>query len=58
MMTDNNQYPKNIVENNMQLFNNAEQSALNYVQKAIENGQQSPQDATQNLINEVLNRRK
>jgi hypothetical protein len=56
-MAENDQYPNNVVENKMQLFKNGEQSALNYVQTAIEKGHLSTQDATQNLVNEKINRR-
>nr|WP_263326391.1 hypothetical protein [Neobacillus sp. Marseille-Q6967] len=55
-MTEKDQHPNNIVENKMGKFNNLEQSAINYVQTAIENREKSSQDATQNLVNEVMNR--
>jgi hypothetical protein len=55
-MTERDQYPNNVVENKMEIFKNGEQSALNYVQTAIENGKKSTQDATQNLVNEVMDK--
>lgn len=56
-MTDNGQYPYFGGENKMQVFQNGYQSALNYVQQAIENGGKETQDATQNLVNNVLKKR-
>lgn len=42
-------------ENKMKKFKNINQSALNYVQPAIENSAESSRDATQNLVNNTLN---
>jgi len=36
------------------MFNNGVQSATNYVQHAIENSAESTEDATQNLVNNVM----
>ncbi|MGG5253570.1 hypothetical protein ACQYAD_08745 [Neobacillus sp. SM06] len=47
--------PNNVVENKMHIFPNMEQSVLNYTQTAIEKGKQPTPDATQNLVNEVMN---
>jgi hypothetical protein len=55
-MTEKDQHPNNVVENKMEIFKNGEQSALNYVQTAIENGKKPTQDATQNLVNEVMDK--
>lgn len=55
-MTEKDQHPDNVVKNKMEKFNNLEQSALNYVQTAIESREDSSQDATQNLVNEVMNK--
>jgi hypothetical protein len=56
MMTEKDQHPNNVVENKMQIFKNFEQSATNYVQTAIENGKETTPDATQNLVNDVMNK--
>ncbi|MBT2738548.1 hypothetical protein [Bacillus sp. ISL-7] len=42
-------------ENKMKKFKNINQSALNYVQPAIENATESSRDATQNLVNNTIN---
>jgi hypothetical protein len=42
-------------ENKMKKFKNINQSALNYVQPAIENAAESSRDATQNLVNNTIN---
>lgn len=55
-MTERDQHPNNVVENKMKIFKNMEQSALNYVQNAIENGKDSTPDATQELVNNVMNK--
>ncbi|MEH7415842.1 hypothetical protein V7266_11225, partial [Neobacillus drentensis] len=41
-------------EGNMRIFKNINQSALNYVQSAIENPAESTDDATQNLVNQTM----
>lgn len=46
---------QNDPENKMKRFKNINQSALNYVQPAIENAAESSRDATQNLINNTIN---
>jgi hypothetical protein len=46
---------QNDPENKMKLFKNINQSALNYVQPAIENAVESSRDATQNLVNNTIN---
>jgi hypothetical protein len=46
---------QNDPENKMKRFNNINQSALNYVQPAIENAVESSRDATQNLVNNTMN---
>ncbi|WP_160718791.1 hypothetical protein [Bacillus sp. USDA818B3_A] len=43
-------------ENKMKIFKNINQSALNYVQSAIENPTESTDDATQNLVNHTINK--
>ncbi|MDR6879898.1 hypothetical protein J2X61_001645 [Bacillus sp. 3255] len=48
----------NVVANKTSMFQNGVQSATNYVQNAIENVYQSTPDATQNLVNNVMKRRK
>ncbi|MBM7652851.1 hypothetical protein [Neobacillus cucumis] len=45
---------QNNPENKMQTFKNMNQSALNYVQSAIENTAAETNDATQNLVNQVM----
>lgn len=50
-MSENIQYPNNVVGNKTKIFKNLNQSATNYVQNAIENVTESPTDATQNLVN-------
>ena len=45
---------QNDPENKMKTFKNINQSALNYVQPAIENTTASSQDATQNLVNQIM----
>jgi len=45
---------QNDAEHKMKTFKNINQSALNYVQAAIENTASSTQDATQNLVNQVM----
>ncbi|MDR4946972.1 hypothetical protein [Neobacillus cucumis] len=45
---------QNDPENKMQTFKNMNQSALNYVQSAIENTAAETNDATQNLVNQVM----
>lgn len=42
-------------KNKMKTFKNINQSALNYVQPAIENAEESTRDATQNLVNHTIN---
>lgn len=42
--------------NKMKIFKNINQSALNYVQPAIENVSESTRDATQNLVNNTMNK--
>jgi hypothetical protein len=39
-------------------YNNINHSALNYVQSAIERTADSSSDATQNLVNNIINRQK
>lgn len=46
---------QNDPENKMKRFKNINQSALNYVQPAIENVVESSRDATQNLVNNTIN---
>jgi hypothetical protein len=46
---------QNNPKNKMKRFKNINQSALNYVQPAIENAVESPRDATQNLVNNIIN---
>ncbi|MDQ1002113.1 hypothetical protein QFZ28_002513 [Neobacillus niacini] len=46
---------QNNPENKMKRFKNINQSALNYVQPAIENAAESSRDATQNLVNNTIN---
>jgi hypothetical protein len=46
---------QNDPENKMKRFKNINQSALNYVQPAIENAVESSRDATQNLVNNTIN---
>lgn len=46
---------QNDPENKMKIFKNINQSALNYVQQAIENPAVSSRDATQNLVNNTIN---
>ncbi|WP_180247579.1 hypothetical protein [Bacillus sp. AFS031507] len=46
---------QNDPENKMKKFYNINQSALNYVQPAIENAAVSSRDATQNLVNNIIN---
>lgn len=45
---------QNDPENKMKIFKNINQSALNYVQPAIENTAPLSQDATQNLVNQII----
>lgn len=45
-------------ENKMYKFKNINQTALNYVQPAIENTAEFSRDATQNLINNIMNKQK
>jgi len=45
---------QNDSELKMKTFKNIHQSALNYVQAAIENTSSSTKDATQNLVNQVI----
>ncbi|MEH7119492.1 hypothetical protein V7128_19055 [Neobacillus vireti] len=45
---------QNDLELKMKTFKNINQSALNYVQAAIENTSSYTQDATQNLVNQVM----
>ncbi|WP_180960160.1 hypothetical protein [Neobacillus cucumis] len=45
---------QNDPENKMKAFKNMNQSALNYVQSAIENPAESTDDATQNLVNQTM----
>jgi hypothetical protein len=42
--------------NKMKIFKNINQSALNYVQPTIENAAESSRDATQNLVNNTINK--
>ncbi|NWQ43375.1 hypothetical protein MLOOGBEN_21995 [Bacillus sp. EB106-08-02-XG196] len=53
-MKESNRNP----ENKMKIFKNINQSALNYVQPAIENAAESSRDATQNLVNNTINNQK
>ncbi|MEH7178318.1 hypothetical protein [Neobacillus vireti] len=46
---------QNEPENKMKRFKNINQSALNYVQPAIENAAEPSRDATQNLVNNTIN---
>jgi hypothetical protein len=46
---------QNDPENKMKRFKNINQSALNFVQPAIENAAELSRDATQNLINNTIN---
>jgi hypothetical protein len=39
-------------------YNNLNHSALNYVQSAIERTADSSSDATQNLVNNIMNKQK
>ena len=55
-MKENNRN-KNDSEHKMKIFKNINQSALNYVQPAIENAAESSRDATQNLVNNTINNR-
>jgi hypothetical protein len=55
-MADYNQHPNNIVNDKTKIFKNLTQSGTNYVQNAIENVPVSSQDATQNLVNNVIKR--
>lgn len=57
-MVENNQYPDNIVKDKTKIFKNGTQSALNYVQTAIENSERHTQDATQNLVNDTMRNHK
>ncbi|MGG1401514.1 hypothetical protein ABE288_27380 [Bacillus salipaludis] len=43
-------------EDKMKLFKNINQSALNYVQPAIEHAAEKTRDATQNLVNQAMNK--
>ncbi|MCM3727019.1 hypothetical protein M3226_15140 [Neobacillus cucumis] len=45
-------------EKNMKIFKNINQSALNYVQSAIENPEESTDDATQTLVNNTMNKKR
>jgi flagellar motor switch protein FliG len=45
---------QNDTENKMKTFKNINQSALNYVQSAIENTAAETDDATQNLVNQIM----
>jgi hypothetical protein len=49
--------PDNVRENKSSLVKNGFQSALNYVQNAIERPAELTQDATQNLVNQVMKSR-
>jgi hypothetical protein len=44
--------------NKMKMFKNINQSALNYVQAAIENAAVSSNDATQNLVNNIMGKQR
>lgn len=44
-------------ENEMKGYRNIHHSALNYVQPAIENAVTFSHDATQNLINNIMNKK-
>jgi hypothetical protein len=57
-MAKHDQHPDNVVKNKMQVFNNLNQSATRYVQTAIENASETGQDATQNLVNSIIRRKK
>lgn len=53
--SDRNQHDS---ENKMHKFKNINQTALNYVQPAIENTAEFSRDATQNLVNNIMNKQK
>ncbi len=56
-MSDYDQQPKKVIEDKTKIFKNGAQSATNYVQNAIENVAVSTQDATQNLVNNIMKKR-
>jgi D-alanyl-D-alanine carboxypeptidase len=58
MMSDKMQPYNGSYENKTKTFKNINQSATNYVQQAIENYTGSTQDATQNLVNDIMRKRK
>jgi hypothetical protein len=49
---------QNDMENVSGRYRNIHHTALNYVQSAIENTAGSSHDATQNLINNIMNKQK
>ncbi|WP_186328668.1 hypothetical protein [Bacillus sp. X1(2014)] len=57
-MAKHDQHPDNVFENKMQVFNNLNHAATRYVQTAIENASETGQDATQNLVNSIIRRKK
>ena len=57
-MSDITQNQNNVVENKTKIFKNGYQSATNYVQNAIENVAETTQDGTQNLVNNVMKKRR
>ena len=58
MMSDKMQTYNRPYEDKTKIFKNINQSATNYVQQAIENYTDSTQDATQNLVNNIMKKRR
>lgn len=58
MMSDKMQTYNGSYEDKTKIFKNINQSATNYVQKAIEFTAESTQDATQNLVNNIMKKRR
>ncbi|XEC96212.1 hypothetical protein AB6A23_06600 [Paenibacillus tarimensis] len=53
-MAGKKQIKPTVVENSTEVFKNGYQSALHYVQNAVENAVGTTEDATQNLVNNVM----
>ena len=57
-MTQNDRNQESRVENAANIPKKGLQSATNYVQNAVEHAAGTSQDATQNLVNNVMNQEK
>ena len=57
-MPDNTQQFNGAYEDKSKVFKNGTQSATYYVQNAIDKSNPNTQDATQNLINNIMKKRR